>query len=141
MTASPATETAAPATNVKQVGGNPGLHLVSALQDYSDTYLNCRGIQHRWSISADLHVSEKLNEGELVERHLVCENCTTVRKDRFLLRMDRWKVQRLEVLGAQYSYPEGYLVPEMIRADHPREILRTEMFKRATKSGRRRVVQ
>ena len=63
MTASPATETAASATNVKKVGDNPGLHLVAALQDYSDIYLNCRGIQHRWSISADLHIAEKLERG------------------------------------------------------------------------------
>jgi hypothetical protein len=135
MTASPVTESA-PA--VKQVGDNPGLHLVAALQDYSDVYLNCRGIQHRWSVSTDLHISETLNEGELVERHLLCENCATVRKDRFLLRADRWQVQRLEVLGAVYKYPEGYLMAEMIRADHPREILRSEMFKRATRPKRRR---
>lgn len=128
----------ASAVDTKQVGNNPGLHLVSALQDYSDVYLNCRGIQHRWNVTTDLHISETLNEGELVERHLLCENCDTLRRDRFLMRMDRWSVSRLEVLGAVYKYPEGYLLHEMAMADHPREILRTEMFKRATQPKRRR---
>ena len=110
---------------------NQSLTLVAALEGYSDVYLDCRGIQHRWDITADLHISEKLEgEGELVERHLTCEKCETVRKDRFLLRSDRWSVRRLEVIGAVYKYPDGYLMKEMGLADHPREILRNEQLRR-----------
>jgi hypothetical protein len=129
MTASPVTEI---------VSDNPGLHLVAALQGYSDVYLNCRGIQHRWNMSIDMHIAESIDGGELVERHMVCENCETLRRERWLMRMDRWKVSRLETLGASYKYPEGYLMREMAMADHPREILRTEMFTRATRAKRRR---
>jgi hypothetical protein len=110
---------------------DPSHSLVAALESYSDTYLQCRGIQHRWAVSIDLHLTEKLETGDLVERHFECENCETERKDRFLLRSDRWGIYRLEVLGAQYRYPEGYLMSEMGLAEHPREILRHEQLRRA----------
>jgi hypothetical protein len=110
---------------------NPAHSLVSALEQYSDTYLQCRGIQHRWRVTIDLHLTEKLEGGDLVERHFECENCETERRDRFLMRVDRWSVYRLEVLGAQYKYPEGYLMSEMGLAEHPREILRHEQLRRA----------
>jgi len=110
---------------------DPSHILASALRDYSDIYLQCRGIQHRWDVTIDLHITEKLEDGDLVERHFTCENCETMRKDRFLMRQDRWSVYRLEVLGAQYKYPEGYLMHEMGIAEHPREILRHEQLRRA----------
>ena len=110
---------------------DPSHLLAAALEDYSDIYLQCRGIQHRWAITNDLHIAEKLEGGDLVERHLTCENCATLRKDRFLMRADRWQVYRLEVLGAQYKYPEDYLMHEMGLAEHPREILRHEQLRRA----------
>jgi len=114
--------------------------LVSILRDYSDIYLDCRGIQHRWNTTKDLHIAEKREDGDLVERHAECENCETLRIQRFLLRQDRWSVHRLEVLGSTYKYPEGYLMSEMGMTDSPRELLRYEQFLRAInkpKTGRR----
>jgi hypothetical protein len=110
---------------------DPGHVLAAALQDYSEIYLQCRGIQHRWEVTNDLHITEKMEGGDLVERHFQCENCETERRDRFLMRRDRWSNYRLEVLGAQYKYPEGYLMSEMGIAEHPREILRHEQLRRA----------
>jgi hypothetical protein len=115
---------------------NPSLSLAAVLEGYSDIYLDCRGIQHRWNITDDLHVAEKVENGELVERHLECERCTTVRRDRFLMRMDRWSVRRLQVLGAVYQYPEDYLLSEMGQADSPREVLRSEQLRRAMNKTR-----
>jgi hypothetical protein len=115
---------------------NPSLSLATALKGYSDIYLDCRGIQHRWEIIDDLHVTEKIENGELVERHLECENCTTLRRDRFLMRMDRWSVRRLQVLGAVYKYPEDYLLSEMGSAESPREVLRSEQLRRAMNKTR-----
>ena len=77
-----------------------------------------------------MHVTEKLNSGELVERHLQCANCDTIRKDRFLMKVDRSQIYRLEVLGAVYKYPEHYLLKEMAATAHPREILRHEQLRR-----------
>jgi hypothetical protein len=110
---------------------DPSHILAAALEDYSEVYLQCRGIQHRWEVTSDLQITEKLQGGDLVERHFTCERCGTVRKDRFLMRMDRWSVYRLEVLGAQYKYPDDYLMREMGVAEHPREILRHEQLRRA----------
>jgi hypothetical protein len=110
---------------------DPSHELAAALENYSEIYLQCRGIQHRWEVTEELHIAEKLEGGDLVERHLTCENCETLRKDRFLMRADRWKVYRLEVLGAVYKYPEDYLMSEMNLAEHPREILRHEQLRRA----------
>lgn len=110
------------------------LSLASALQDYPDVYLQCRGIQHRWSVVSDLHITERLNRGQLVERHLQCEHCETIRKDRFLLT-ERQAIYRLQVLGAVYKYPEHYLLKEMGLADHPREILRHEQMRRIIVDG------
>ena len=110
---------------------DPSHILAAALRDYSDVYLQCRGIQHRWNVTEDMHITEKLQGGDLVERIFTCENCETLRKDRFLMRSDRWQVYRLEVLGAQYHYPDGYLMHEMGKAEHPREILRHEQLRRA----------
>ena len=109
---------------------DPSHTLAAALQTYDDVYLNCRGIQHRWTITSELHIAERYEDGDLVERHLQCDNCETIRKDRFLMRADRWQVYRLEVLGATYAYPEGYLLHEMGIASHPREILRHEQLRR-----------
>lgn len=112
------------------IGANAGMNLAGALQNYDDTFLQCRGVQHRWLVTTDMHIAETNEEGQLVERHLTCENCDTIRRDRWLMRIDRWQVHRLEVLGASYQYPENYLLPEMIQADHPREILRHEQLRR-----------
>ena len=119
---------------------NPSQDLANVLKGYDITYLQCRGVQHRWHIEKDMHLVESMEGGELVERHLVCENCETLRKDRFLLRMDRWQVQRLEVLGASYTYPDHYLISEMGHAEHPREVLRMEMLTR-TMGGRGNVTR
>lgn len=116
---------------------NPGRTLALVLQDYSEIYLQCRGIQHRWNVIADLHIAEKLNEGELCEEIFQCENCDTYRKDRSLLRQDRWKVDRLERLDPVYKYPKDYLLSEMALVDHAREVLRHERLRRAT-TGKRR---
>ena len=110
---------------------NPSQDLANALKGYDGTYLLCRGIQHRWEVQREMHIVESTADGELIERHLICEKCETIRKDRFLLRMDRWQVQRLEVLGAVYKYPDFYLLSEMGHAEHPREVLRMEMLTRA----------
>jgi len=109
---------------------NNDLALAQVLEGYDDTYLHCRGIQHRWHVLSDMHVTEKLNNGELVERHLQCENCDTVRKDRFLLKLDRYKIYRMKVLGAVYKYPDHYLLHEMALSASPREILRHEQLRR-----------
>jgi hypothetical protein len=109
---------------------DPSHTLAAALEGYSDVYLQCRGVQHRWNVTEDLHISERTEDGNLVERIFECENCETQRKDRFMMRMDRWQVNRLEVLGAQYKYPEDYLMSEMGLAEHPREILRFEQLRR-----------
>jgi hypothetical protein len=106
-------------------------NLAAILRDYSEIYLDCRGIQHRWDTTQDLHIAEKREDGDLVERHAECENCSTLRKQRYLLRTDRWSVHRLEVLSSTYKYPEGYLMPEMGSTDSPREVLRYEQFLRA----------
>lgn len=107
------------------------LTLAQVLEGYSDVYLHCRGIQHRWNVLSDMHVTEKLaGRGEMVERHLQCENCETIRKDRFLMKVDRNKIYRLKVLGAVYKYPENYLLHEMALSASPREILRHEQLRR-----------
>src|SRR4051812_31725797 len=62
---------------------DPSHTLAAALEGYSEIYLTCRGIQHRWEMTEDMHVTEKIVGGDLVERHLTCESCATVRKDRF----------------------------------------------------------
>jgi hypothetical protein len=110
---------------------NPSHDLAGALKGLSDTYLHCRGIQHVWNMVKDMHIVERTTDGHLVERHMSCANCATIRKDRFLLRQDRWQVNRLEVLHPTYAYPEGYIVSEMGHVEHPREILRFEMLTRA----------
>ncbi len=107
------------------------LALAQVLEGYDDTYLHCRGIQHVWHILSDMHVTEKLaGRGELVERHLQCANCDTIRKDRFLMKVDRSKIYRLKVLGAVYKYPDHYLLHEMALSASPREILRHEQLRR-----------
>jgi hypothetical protein len=112
------------------LNADPSHTLAAALEGYSDVYLQCRGIQHRWNITEDMHISERTEDGSLVVRIFECENCETTRKDRFMMRMDRWQVNRLEVLGAQYKYPEDYRMSEMGLAEHPREILRFEQLRR-----------
>jgi len=78
-----------------------------------------------------MHVTEKLaGRGEMVERHLQCERCETVRKDRFLMTVDRANLYRLKVLGAVYKYPDHYLLHEMSLSAQPREILRHEQLRR-----------
>lgn len=116
---------------------DPSHTLAAALEGYSDVYLNCRGIQHRWTVTEDLHIAERMEGGDLVVRTFECDNCGTERRDRFLMRMDRWQVYRLEVLGASYKYPEDYLMSEMGLAEHPREILRHEQLRRVL--GNRRL--
>jgi hypothetical protein len=113
-----------------QTTADPSHTLAAALEGYSEVYLQCRGIQHRWDITDDMHIAERTEDGNLVVRLFECANCGTIRKDRFLMRMDRWQVNRLEVLGASYKYPEDYLMSEMGGAEHPREILRFEQLRR-----------
>lgn len=105
--------------------------LVQALRVISDEYLDCRGIAHRWAKTKDLHIVELTQDGHLVERHLECDRCTTIRRDRQMLRMDRFQVQRLEHLHPLYEYPEGYLMSEFRGVDHPKELVRFEQLSRA----------
>jgi len=105
--------------------------LVQALRVVSDEYLDCRGIAHRWQKTQDLHVVELTQDGHLVERHLECDRCATIRRDRQLLRSDRWNVQRLEHLHPLYEYPEDYLMTEMRGVDHPKELVRFEQLSRS----------
>src|SRR3954469_5335039 len=105
--------------------------LVQALRVISDEYLDCRGIAHRWVKTQDLHIVELTQDGHLCERHLECDRCTTIRRDRQLLRMDRWQVQRLEHLHPLYEYPADYLMSEMKGVDHPKELVRFEQLSRA----------
>jgi len=105
--------------------------LVQALRVVSDEYLDCRGIAHRWQKTRDLHVVELTEDGHLVERHLECDRCTTIRRDRQLLRSDRWNVQRLERLHPLYEYPADYLMQEMRGVDHPKELVRFEQLSRS----------
>jgi hypothetical protein len=117
--------------------------LVAALRVVSEDYLDCRGIAHRWKKTKDLHVVELTQDGHLVERHLECDRCTTVRRDRQLLRMDRWNVQRLEHMHPLYEYPKDYLMPEMKGVDHPKELVRFEQLTRALggKAGVNRAIK
>lgn len=121
--------------------------LVSQLANLPDTFLHCRGIQHRWQIISDMHVTERTPDGDRVERHMKCESCTTIRRDRWNLREDRWGVHRLEVLHPTYEYVEDYLVSAMGHVDHAKEVLRFEMLtralggKRQLTAARKRVAQ
>jgi hypothetical protein len=115
---------------------NPSLDLSRALKRATPDYLACRDIRHLWVIEENMHIVEKIDGGELVERHLVCDRCQTLRRDRYLLNVDGYGVKRLTVLGSQYTYPEDYLMPEMGKADHPREVLRYEQFRRAQAEAR-----
>lgn len=110
---------------------NPGINLERALRAVPDEYLVCRSLQHRWDLAADLHVVESGPQGEIIERHLHCARCETIRRDRYLLRSDRWNVQRLQFLGRSYGYPDDYMIPAMAHADQAREILRFEQMSRA----------
>lgn len=126
------------AETVEQTPEHLSTELASRLQDLPDTFLHCRGIQHRWKIISDMHLTERTADGDLVERHMACESCTTVRKDRWNLRQDRWGVNRLEVLHPTYQYPEDYLVSQMGHVDHAKEVLRFEMLIRAL-GGKRKL--
>lgn len=108
-----------------------GANLRNALEEIPDSFLECRDLRHWWKKLTDLHIVETTPDGDLVKRESMCERCLTVREDNYLLRSDRWGVQRLEVLGSSYKYPDGYLIPAMAQADHAREILRFEQMRRA----------
>jgi len=112
-----------------------GVSLEQSLRQVPDTYLECRGIWHKWDLVEGMHITEVSEAGHTVERHLQCERCSTLRRDRFLLRQDRWGIQRLEVLHPTYEYPEGYLMAEMRGVDHAKELVRFEQLSR-TLGGR-----
>lgn len=115
----------------KSVETNPGVNLQSLLQDIPDTFLECRDMRHWWTVTRGLHISESYDDGDIVERHSECKRgCGTVKTERYMLRMDRWGVQRLEFDRTSYDYPEGYLMSAMAQADHAREILRYESMRR-----------
>jgi hypothetical protein len=110
---------------------NPGVELQQFLRNLPDEFLTCRGMQHRWDETKGMHITERSEDGDLVERHMECARCHTLRRDRFLLRMDRWEVHRMEVMHPTYEYSEGYLISLMGLVEHPREIVRFEQLRRS----------
>jgi hypothetical protein len=111
---------------------NPNVNLQVQLQDIPDEFLKCRDMRHWWKETRSLHITESSPEGDVVERHSECKReCGTSKSEIYLLRVDRWGVQRLEFVRTSYDYPEGYLMPAMVQADHAREILRFESMRRS----------
>ena len=118
----------------RQLIDDHGDLLKKALKDVPGEYLACRDIRHRWSIIEEFKVVEEAADGTRIERVLECSRCTTRRVEKYFLHMDRWGVHRMESLGSAYVYPEEYLIPEMTRTDHSREILRAEAFLKSSSS-------
>lgn len=109
---------------------NFNVALGNTLRGVSAEFLACRTTQHRWDVADDFHIVSEAAEGKYVERGMLCPRCSTRKTEKYLLKLDRWGLTRLESIGAAYSYPEHYAIPEMARADHAREILRGEQFRR-----------
>jgi hypothetical protein len=105
--------------------------LQKTLKDVPEEFLECRDLRHKWSVVDDFHVVEEAAEGRYVQRRMHCIRCTTIKTEKYLLKMDRWGITRLESIGTGYAYPEHYAIPEMARADRAREILRGEQFRRS----------
>lgn len=108
--------------------------LRSALAEAPKEFLACRDIRHLWAVADEFAVVGETPQGKVVQRVMDCSRCSTRRVERHLLRMDRWGVYRMESLGSSYAYPEKYLIPEMTRADHGREILRAVRFAQLVES-------
>ncbi len=62
---------------------------------YDERYLECRSINHRWSVLGFYH-----DPYGAVVRSVRCDRCETTRRDLWTSRGAR--------LGNRYSYPEGY---------------------------------
>lgn len=108
------------------------LGLQATLQDVPDSFLECRSLWHDWAVLTPMHVTEEVQGGDVIERKIVCERCTTTRTDHYFLSVDRYGVSRLTMQGYSYDYPDGYLMPEMAQVEHARELVRFEQFRRDT---------
>ena len=67
------------------------------LDDYDETFLDCRDIRHAWE-----RFGAPWRDGAEVKRRLVCRRCGTQRVDAW--RPDGGRVDN------RYAYAEGYLV-------------------------------
>jgi hypothetical protein len=104
--------------------------LRDALQRMPDEYLQCRDLRHLWHREGGYTVAGTVDGGSIVERSVVCQRCGTSKVEKHLLVEKRGKPTRMQFLGTSYRYPDGYLMPEMSRSEHPRELLRGEEFRR-----------
>ena len=89
--------------------------ITNALQDYDETFLECRNLGHVWRIRGYFRGADGI-----VARRLECQRCDTG-------RLDRWGFNG-ERIGSSYQYVEDYRIPEVRVAAGD---VRVEMIRRA----------
>lgn len=106
--------------------------LLERLNNLPQAYVECRDTRHLWYTDQDLHLEGTVSGRQRVERVLSCSRCGTVKTEHYALQTAMNGVQRLTSVGYRYTYPPEYTIPEMGRADAPREILRAARFRAGT---------
>jgi len=86
----------------------------------SDGALSCRTLRHQWEITSfdyleDSEYTGKRNDrrAEIIQRTLICERCSTVRKDFF-----EKTASKFDRLRSRYDYPKGY---KFVTSEHTAE--------------------
>jgi len=102
--------------------------LLDRLRKLPQDYILCRDLRHQWTPEQELHLEGEISGRQRVERTLSCTRCGTVKVEHYALQTSISGIQRLTSVGYRYTYPPGYSIPEMARADAPREILRASRF-------------
>lgn len=83
----------------------------ATLQDYDETYLECRGLMHAWR-----HIGF-FQDGGYVSRLAQCTRCRT-RRIQTMTRSGAY------VTNPRYEYPEGYNFEYVERAEFRKETIR-----------------
>lgn len=105
--------------------------LLDRLKKLPQDYILCRDLRHIWKVDRDLHLEGEISGRQRVERTMTCARCSTVKTEHYVLHTSMSGIQRLSSVGYHYAYPPEYAIPEMSRAEAPREILRAARFSKA----------
>ena len=108
--------------------------LLERLDSLPQEYILCRDLRHIWKVDQDLHLDGQISGRQRVERSLTCARCGTIKTEHYVLQTSMTGIQRLTSVGYHYNYPPEYAIPEMARADAPREILRAVRFNKGAES-------